>query len=96
MKHLSLKASLTCTGLFVLYSSISPSPGFVSMLPVFTAFPTLEPSVLNRIFASAGRSGTSCLMFMVDAPPKLRTIMKTLLSPSSSLTYAKTFKSLHV
>uniref|UniRef100_A0A8C3J531 Secreted protein n=1 Tax=Calidris pygmaea TaxID=425635 RepID=A0A8C3J531_9CHAR len=70
-----------------------PSPISVLISLVSTALPALLKLVLSLTIASDGRLGTIAFRSIVDSCPKLRTIMKTLSNPSSSLTYTKTLLS---
>uniref|UniRef100_A0A672UL48 Secreted protein n=1 Tax=Strigops habroptila TaxID=2489341 RepID=A0A672UL48_STRHB len=70
-----------------------PSPISVLICLVLTALPALLKLVLSLIVASDGRLGTTAFRSIVDSCPKLRTIIKTLCNPSSSLTYTKTLLS---
>uniref|UniRef100_A0A493SXZ6 Secreted protein n=1 Tax=Anas platyrhynchos platyrhynchos TaxID=8840 RepID=A0A493SXZ6_ANAPP len=70
-----------------------PSPASVLIVLVLTALPVLLKLVLSLIVTTEGRLGTIACMSIVDSCPKLRTIIKTLSNPSSSLTYTKTLLS---
>uniref|UniRef100_A0A8C6ZRR1 Uncharacterized protein n=1 Tax=Nothoprocta perdicaria TaxID=30464 RepID=A0A8C6ZRR1_NOTPE len=74
------------------------SINFLLAVSTEAASPLLK-LVLSLTEASEGRLGTTAFRSIVDSCPKLRTIIKTLSKPSSSLTYTKrllSFQTWHI